>query len=101
MDEMTKKRIGEDIARQADANEMRKRIDLIILTLEASRSALLKEEVKPMPNPLGGDDAEIGEAMIQADALRRQGERDGAAGALSYAVELLRGIITQERKRDI
>lgn len=92
MDETTKKRISDDISRQADANEMRKRIDLIILALEASRNALLKEEAKPMPNPLG-DDVGIGEAMVQADAFRRRGERDGAAGALSYAIELLKSVV--------
>lgn len=93
MDEIIEKRIREDIARQADANEMRKRIDLAILTLEASRNALLKEETKPMPNPLGGDGSGIGEAMVQADVLRRQGERDGAAGALSYAIEMLKRVL--------
>ena len=59
-----------------DANEMRRQIDLIILTLETSRQALLKEEIKPMPNPLEGDGLGIGEAMIQADVLRREGMRD-------------------------
>ena len=81
-----------------DANEMRRQIDLIILTLESSRQALLKEEMKPMPNPLGGDGLGIGQAMIQADALRREGMRDGACGALSYAIKPLRDIITPERK---
>ena len=96
-----------------DANEMRRQIDLIILTLETSRQALLEEEIKPMPNPLEGDGLGIGEAMIQADVLRREGMRDGACGALSYAIKLLGGaskerisralhdIIASERKRDI
>lgn len=101
MDETTKKRIREDIARQVDAIEMRRRINLAMLTLEASRRALLEEEIKPMQNPLGDDGLGIGEAMVQADALRRSGERDGAAGALLYAMKLLSDIITQERKRDI
>ena len=83
-----------------DANEMRMQIDLIILTLETSRQALLKEEMKPMPNPLGGDGLGIGQAMIQADALRREGARDGACGALSYAIKLLHDIITPERKSE-
>ena len=101
-----------DKTTKEDANEMRRQIDLIILTLETSRQALLQEEIKPMPNPLGGDGLGIGEAMIQADVIRREGMRDGACGALSYAINLLGGaskerisralhdIITQERKRE-
>lgn len=93
-----------DKTTKEDANEMRRQMDLIILTLESSREALLKEEIKPMPNPLGGDGLGIGQAVIQAvvqaDVLRREGMRDGACGALSYAIKLLRDIITPERKSE-
>lgn len=102
MDEVTKERIREDVSKQADANEMRKQIDLLLLTFEATKKALIKEEVKPGENPFAkyDDDAsrEIGRAMVEADMIRRRGVKEGAIAAFDYAIRLVRGIVKEKGK---
>lgn len=103
MDEMTKKKIHDDVSRQADANEMRRQIDLLLLTLEATRSALIKEEVRPGENPFAKCDKasyayEMGKAMVEADVVRRKGIKEGAIAAFEYAIKLVNGIVKEKAK---
>ena len=94
MDEMTK-------SDQADLIEMRKQIDLLYLTLEATKKSILMEEIKPMANPWKGE-GEISEAigceLVQADIIRRKGMREGACAALEYAMGLVDGIVKKKPK---
>lgn len=102
MDEMSKKRVHEDVTRQADLIELEKQIDLLLLTFEATRKALIKEEVKPGENPFAkyDDDAsrEIGRAMVEADMIRRRGVKEGAIAAFDYAIRLVEGIVKKKAK---
>lgn len=95
MDEMSKKA-------QADLIELEKQIDLLLLTFEATRKALIKEEVKPGENPFANydDDAsrEIGRAMVEADMIRRRGVKEGAIAAFDYAIRLVEGIVKKKTK---
>lgn len=101
MDEMTKKKISEGIATQADLIEMRKQIDLLYLTLEATEKSILMEEIKPIENPWKGE-GEISEAIgcefVQADIIRRKGMKEGACAALEYAMGLVDGIVKKKPK---